>query len=175
MEKPSVQYRDAYMAFYQDWVRSGESIVPWVVERDPSDFEAYVEFLYSMDSEEKAKDGEWVPHSTYWLLDEKDDVVGAFNLRHRLNEKLLESGGHIGYGIRPSARRKGYASFQLGKAIGIAREQGIDRLFLVCDSDNEASERTIRRHGGILENEITTSEGLRVKRFWIEPGAGNER
>ncbi|GBG10870.1 GCN5 family acetyltransferase [Paenibacillus agaridevorans] len=165
--KPSVQYKEAYLAFYQDWIASGESIVPWVVERDPSDFEEYVHFLYSADAEEKVTDNGWVPHSTYWLLDGKDNIVGALNFRHRLNEKLLDSGGHIGYGIRPSARRNGYASFQLGAALDIARGKGLDRLLLVCDSNNEASERTIRKHGGIMEDERMTSEGSTVKRFWI--------
>jgi predicted acetyltransferase len=170
--KPSIAYKEAYMNFYEEWIRSGESIVPWVVERDPSDFEAYVAFLYSADNEEKIADNGWVPHTTYWLLDGQDRVVGAANFRHRLNGKLLESGGHIGYGIRPSERKKGYASFLLGETLGIARRMKLARVLLVCDHDNEASERTIRRNGGVLENELTTEDGNRVKRFWI--GIGEE-
>ncbi|MDQ6420053.1 GNAT family N-acetyltransferase [Paenibacillus sp. LHD-117] len=172
--KPSVDDREAYMAFFEDWIQSGETIVPWVVERDPSDFAAYVDFLYAADSEEKLDNDEWVPHSTYWLKDEEAGIVGAANFRHRLNDKLLDSGGHIGYGVRPSERRKGYASIQLAEMLRIAREHGLTRVLLVCDRENEASERTIRKHGGVLEDERMTSDGHEVKRFWIALGEGNE-
>ncbi|MEK3883356.1 GNAT family N-acetyltransferase [Paenibacillus sp. PL2-23] len=167
--RPSVDFREAYVAFYEDWRRSGEDIVPWVVEREPFDMEEYVAFLYATDSEEKLPQDGWVPHSTYWLLhEETGEIVGAVNIRHRLNDRLLEGGGHIGYGIRPAARGKGYASIQLAEALRAAKSLGIDRALLVCDSDNVASERTIRRAGGVLENELTTSNGHHVKRFWIE-------
>lgn len=168
--QPSTVYKDAYMDFYEEWIRSGESIVPWVVERNPMDFEAYVNFLYSQDDDDKILESGWVPHTTYWLLDDRDRVVGACNFRHRLNVNLLESGGHIGYGIRPSERKKGYASFLLGETLSVAREKGLGRVLVVCDHDNEASERTIRRNGGVLEDERTTGDGHRVKRFWIALG-----
>ena len=87
--QPSMEYREQYLAFYRDWVDSGEDIIPWVVERDPSDFEAYVEFLYSEDSDEKVSNENWVPHSTYWLIDGDENIVGAVNIRHRLNQKKV--------------------------------------------------------------------------------------
>jgi predicted acetyltransferase len=170
LAQPSIAYKDAYLDFYEEWIRSGESIVPWVVERNPIDFEAYVQFLYSQDDDEKILESGWVPHTTYWLLDARDRVVGASNFRHRLNGSLLESGGHIGYGIRPSERKKGYASFLLAETLGVASGKGLGRVLVVCDHGNEASERTIRRYGGVLEDERTTGDGRRVKRFWIALG-----
>ncbi|RJE87618.1 GNAT family N-acetyltransferase [Paenibacillus sp. 1011MAR3C5] len=167
--KPSLAYREAYMDFYEDWLTEGvEAIVPWVVEGDPQDFEAYVAFLYAADSEEKLTDDGFVPHSTYWLINEEEEIVGAVNIRHRLNQKLLESGGHIGYGIRPSRRGRGYASVQLAEALKVVKGMGIERVLLVCDHDNEASERTIRRAGGVLESLFTTDKGEVLKRFWID-------
>ncbi|MFF2886554.1 GNAT family N-acetyltransferase [Paenibacillus sp. NPDC057967] len=167
--EPSLAYREAYTNFYEDWMTEGiDAIVPWVVEQDPRDFEAYLAFLRAADSEEKLKDDAFVPHSTYWLINEDEEVVGAVNIRHRLNQKLLESGGHIGYGIRPSRRGRGYASVQLAEALKITKAMGIDRVLLVCDHDNEASERTIRGAGGVPDSPFTTEKGEVLKRFWID-------
>lgn len=167
--EPSMAYRHAYMDFYEDWMTEGtDAVVPWVVAQDPQDFEAYLAFLSSADSEEKLKDDAFVPHSTYWLINESEEVVGAVNIRHRLNEKLLNSGGHIGYGIRPSRRGKGYASLQLAEALKITKTMGIDRVLIVCDEDNVASERTIRGAGGMLDSFFTKENGEVVKRFWVE-------
>lgn len=167
--RPSAEYREPYIAFYKEWIDSGEPMVPWVIEKDPADFDAMLDFLYSQDSEEKLTDSLWVPHSTYWLIDGHENVVGAVNIRHRLNDKLLQSGGHIGYGIRPSARRKGYATVQLELALRKARELGIGSVLLVCDRSNIGSEKTIRNNGGRFDSEVTEEDGSIVKRFWIDP------
>ena len=166
--KPSMKYREAYLSFYADWIDSGEDMVPWVIEKDPADFQAMIEFLYAEDCEEKINDSSWVPHSTYWLLDDQNNVVGAVNIRHRLNENLFYRGGHIGYGIRPSARRKGYATLLLAGALEKTRELGISRALVVCDNGNLGSERTIIRNGGVFESEFIEDDGNIVKRFWIE-------
>ncbi|MDQ1911425.1 GNAT family N-acetyltransferase [Paenibacillus sp. GD4] len=168
--KPSVEYRTQYLDFYEDWIRSGEDIVPWVVEKEPYDFGAYIDFLYAEDSEEKLSTPGWVPHSTYWLWNEEDVLVGAVNIRHRLNPKLLNSGGHIGYGIRPSYRRRGYAGFLLGESLKLLKKMGGDKALLVCDNDNIGSERTIVKHGGVFESEFREDDGNVVKRFWIDLG-----
>lgn len=166
--RPSAEYRDSYRSFYEEWKRTGEEFVPWVVERDPADFAAMLEFLYDQDSEEKLDDDKWVPHSTYWLIDGRREVVGVTNIRHRLNEKLRNSGGHIGYGIKPSARRRGYASALLALALRKTAELGLERILLVCDRGNIGSERTILKNGGRFESEFTEADGTVVKRFWIE-------
>lgn len=165
--RPSTDYRRQYISFYEDWRKSGEDIVPWVVERNPADFGAMVDFLYAQDSEEKLNDANWVPHSTYWLVDEWEKIVGAVNIRHRLNARLLNSGGHIGYGIRPSERRKGYAAALLALALDKTRELGLEQVLVVCDKGNIGSERTIVKNGGRLESEYTEDDGNVVRRFWI--------
>ncbi|SDY02728.1 GNAT family N-acetyltransferase [Paenibacillus sp. CF384] len=164
--KPSVALQEAYLAFYREWIESGEDIVPWVVSKDPSDFEAYVNELNEACKEENTPDG-WVPHSTCWLLDGDGHVVGAANIRHRLNQKLLESGGHIGYGIIPSERRKGYAAQLLALSLQETDALGIREVLVICDQDNIGSERTILRNGGKFESSFTEAHGNVVKRFWI--------
>jgi predicted acetyltransferase len=170
--KPSAEYEQAYRSFYEDWMQSGEDIVPWVVEKDPADFAEMLAFLYAQDSEEKLMslqaDKRWVPHSTYWLLNEAGVLVGAVNIRHRLNEQLLNSGGHIGYGIRPSQRRKGFAKQLLALALQQTDELGISQVLLVCDRGNMGSQRTIVANGGTFDSEYTEADGNVVGRFWIQ-------
>ncbi len=107
-----------------------------------------------------------VPADTYWVTDHAGDgcvVVGFLQLRHTLNARLREIGGHIGYSIAPSHRRRGHATRALVLALGRAREIGIDRALVTCHDDNPASARTIEAAGGVLED---TRAG--VRRYWIE-------
>jgi predicted acetyltransferase len=165
--KPSIVYQDEYLAFYEEWKSSGESIVPWVVSRDPSDFEGMLQFLYENESREYIPEN-WVPSSTYWLVSADKRVIGAVNIRHDLTEYLLNCGGHIGYGIRPTERQKGYATKLLAMALEITKELGIKKVLVVCDKDNIASERTILNNGGIPDTSFTEENGNVVKRMWIE-------
>ncbi|NHN34610.1 GNAT family N-acetyltransferase [Paenibacillus agricola] len=167
---PSLDFHEQYLLFYKDWVNSGEEIIPWVVQKDPGDFKRMLEFLYSEDSEEKLTNPNWVPHSTYWLINEENKLVGVVNIRHRLNEQLLNGSGHIGYGISPSHRRKGYASVQLSEALHITKAMGLDKVLLVCNKGNIGSEKTILKHGGIFESEFLEDGGHIVRRFWIRVG-----
>ncbi|RTE02376.1 GNAT family N-acetyltransferase [Paenibacillus whitsoniae] len=167
--QPALVYQQAYLSFYEDWKSTGEDIVPWVVEREPYDFAGMLDFLYSQDVEDKIVDDTFVPHSTYWLLDhDNNKIIGAVNIRHRLNRKLFNCGGHVGYGIRPSERGKGYASILLALTLEIIKEMAIEKVLLVCDRGNHASEKTIIKNGGQFESEYTEDDGNVVRRFWIQ-------
>jgi predicted acetyltransferase len=112
---------------------------------------------------------DFVENSTYWLVHPSGRVLGGVNIRHRLNEHLATSGGHIGYGIRPSERRKGYAAEQLRLALDIMGEMGIRKVLIVCDKDNPGSARTILKNGGALDSEAEDPEtGKLFQRYWIE-------
>jgi predicted acetyltransferase len=111
----------------------------------------------------------WV-HCSYWWIVEDNEVLGAIALRHELNDFLARAGGHIGYGVRPSARRRGLASFALGAVLPYARKLGLDRVLITCNVDNEGSRRTIEANGGVLED-IRDTEIGRLRRYWISlPG-----
>lgn len=94
--RPTVELREAYIEFFQDWQESGEDMVPWVISKDPTNYEEMLEFLFKNEDKQYIADG-WVPSSTFWLVNEDRKVVGAVNIRHALTEKLFNSGGHIGY------------------------------------------------------------------------------
>ncbi|MFK0233587.1 GNAT family N-acetyltransferase [Streptomyces vinaceus] len=106
-------------------------------------------------------------HATYWWITEGDTYLGAIDLRHYLNGFLLDAGGHIGYGIRPSARRRGLAGWALGAVLYEARLLGMDRVLLTCDPGNTGSVRTIERGGGVLEDVRETLVGPK-RRYWID-------
>lgn len=167
LARPTIELQKQYMEFYQEWKNSGEEMIPWVIQKDPSDFPAMVQSVLDQEKAEGLPEG-WVPDSTYWLVTEDQEVVGAVNIRHSLTEKLFNCGGHIGYGIRPSARRKGYATKLLAMSLEKSKELGIDRALVVCDATNEASERTILNNGGVRDVDYIEEDGNVVRRFWIE-------
>ncbi|WP_183092527.1 GNAT family N-acetyltransferase [Nocardioides stalactiti] len=115
-----------------------------------------------------------VPSTYYWITAEDggpdDEVIGFLNLRHDLNDFLLEEGGHIGYSVRPARRRQGHASRALGLSVAAAGALGIDRVLLTCDTDNEASARTIEANGGVLED---VRKGKR--RYWVTVPSSQRR
>lgn len=135
--------------------------------KDPYDFRGMIKFLIDSENEENIHEF-WVPHSTYCLINGERKVVGAVIIRHRLNQKLLNSGGHIGYGIRPFARRKSYASVLLSLVLQKTKELGLHKVLVVCDKGNLGSERTIIKTGGSFESEYIEDNGNVVRRFWIE-------
>jgi predicted acetyltransferase len=105
-------------------------------------------------------------HCTYWWIAEGDAVLGSIALRHELNDFLLNAGGHIGYSVRPSARRRGLASYAVGEVVKEAAALGLPRVLITCDVTNEASRRTILGAGGIQEDVRDTVLGT-VRRFWM--------
>ncbi len=106
-----------------------------------------------------------VPSTTFWgVVDNK--VVGNLNLRHYLNKHLREVGGHIGYGVKPSERRKGYATEILRLGLKQAWKLGIKKVLVTCDESNVGSKKVIEANGGIFINK-TKKDGVTKLRFWI--------
>nr|WSX53631.1 GNAT family N-acetyltransferase [Streptomyces sp. NBC_00974] len=129
-------------------------------------FAAWVERLHGY-SDRRLPIEQGRVHATYWWIAEGDTYLGAIDLRHYLNAFLVDAGGHIGYSVRPSARRRGLAGWALGSVLYEARLLGIDRVLLTCDPDNEASVRTIEGNGGVLEDVRETLIGPK-RRYWID-------
>jgi predicted acetyltransferase len=109
----------------------------------------------------------WVP-STFLVAEVGGEVVGRSSIRHELNGFLAHEGGHIGYGVRPQHRRRGYASEILRQSLVVARALGVERALVTCDETNTGSVRVIESCGGALESTVDGEKGDRVRRYWID-------
>lgn len=110
------------------------------------------------------------PLTTQYICvrEEDDEVVGVIQIRHRFNEFLEKYAGHIGYCVRPSERRKGYASRMLAQALPECSRLGIDDVLVCCLAENEASRRTILANGGVYESKVFEPDSQSwIERYWI--------
>ncbi|MCQ2355192.1 MAG: GNAT family N-acetyltransferase [Clostridia bacterium] len=164
--KLSDKYKRQLFEMMDKWLAVEQHFSPYMIRRnDYHDFEYYLE---NLEIKEETEDGR-VPDSTFFCLDEDRDIfVGAVNIRHYLNDSLLFTGGHIGDGIRPDERRKGYATAMIGLALEECRKLGIKRVLMTCDKDNIGSAKSIIKNGGVLENEVINEDGIWEQRYWID-------
>jgi predicted acetyltransferase len=130
-------------------------------------FEEWLQGVRNAENEATLREG-YVPSSTYLAVRTSDDkLIGILAIRHRLNEALKIKGGHIGYSVRRSERRKGYGTQMLNQALSVCRDMGITKVLLTCDKDNTGSASVIRSNGGVLRDEYTTKDGVLAQRYWI--------
>ncbi|MBP5209274.1 MAG: GNAT family N-acetyltransferase [Clostridia bacterium] len=114
---------------------------------------------------------EYVRSSQYIYVREEDEkIVGVIQIRHELNEYLKKFGGHIGYSVAPSERRKGYATRMLAEALGKCREAGLTWVLITCFPENEGSRRTIQKNGGVYLDTIPYEDtpGQMIERYRID-------
>jgi predicted acetyltransferase len=127
----------------------------------PDGFAVYVAKLHTDADPDAPRPEDRVPCTTWWWV-EGSTFLGRIALRHRLNERLRRHGGHIGYDVRPAARRRGHATAMLAAVLPRARELGIDSALLTCEVGNVASRRVIEANGGVLEDELAG-----MLRYWV--------
>lgn len=153
------------LADYADGPMDGSGFPPDAAPaRTPEAFTAYLERCRREEDESIPPAPGRVHGSFRWIM-EGDRLLGFIALRHELNDFLLRQGGHIGYSVRPSARRRGVATAALRLMLTEAAARGIDPVLVTCEATNAASRRTIERCGGVLENQIDGK-----LRFWIGEG-----
>ncbi|MEU1684347.1 GNAT family N-acetyltransferase [Micromonospora sp. NPDC005707] len=164
---PTTRLHSAWLAAHREWGpgrhEDGFGLRPTDEVIAPAGFAAWVARL--TEESERAPDGGGVRCTYRWIV-EDGTVLGGIALRHELDDFLLRVAGHIGYGIRPSARRRGLATWALGRMLDEARRLGLERVLLVCADGNTASARTIERQGGVLEGIRDTDLGA-ARRYWI--------
>lgn len=165
LEKPTLEMEADYMRFAQEWQNADEEIIPYSARLLGNSYSKWLDNTSKFEYFETCPDG-FVPASTYFLM-RNTRILGAINIRHCLNDYLFNYGGHIGYGIRPSEREKGYATRMLSMALTLAKQLGVTRVLITCDQDNIASAKTIKANGGVLENEVIEDDSI-TQRYWIE-------
>jgi len=165
---PTSKHREEWLGYLKEWSLTGEGMTPWALDPCGGDFDRFLEVTEQFSTGVDIPPDK-VPAGLFLLVDGASDrILGAVSIRYRLSDYLLHYGGHVGYGIRPAERRKGYAKKLLSLALEICRAHGIKRVLVTCDTVNVASARTIRANGGVLEDEVIHPDGSPVQRYWIE-------
>lgn len=131
------------------------------------DVDTWQDYLRRVDRYQYGTEAPWVP-ATFLVADVDGRIVGRSSIRFELDPLLAREGGHIGYGVILSERRKGYATEILIQSLDILFRAGIQRVLLTCGTDNEGSAKVIQRCGGVHESVVTSTHGQLIRRYWIE-------
>ena len=165
---PTEEYKDRLIDFRDEILETDAKIEGSSNLLRYKDINDWLEHIRLHGSIDTVPAGE-VPATQYIYVREEDGkIVGVTQLRHYLDRSLAMYFGHIGYGIRPSERRKGYATAMLHDLLDICRQRGMDRVMISCLADNEASRRTILNNGGVLEETVwMPSREVYIEKYWI--------
>ena len=163
--RPTVEYKKQIVEMMDEWSATGEKIIPWPIRR--VDYHNFDEYINDFNRETIEPSVAGVMATTYFaLLEVENKMVGAVSIRHNLNDSLLRSGGNIGDGVRPTERRKGYATEMIFLALEKCRDMKMEKVLMTCDKSNVGSAKSIISNSGIMENEYE-EDGIIEQRYWI--------
>lgn len=163
---PSEKYKEQINNYKDEFIRNGDSMDGTAGLQNADTFENWYSAIIDNSNEKTVREG-LVPATTYLSIRKSDSkLVGMIDIRHKLNEYLLNFGGNIGYSIRKTERRKGFATEMLKLALEKCKDMRMDKVLITCDKDNIASAKTIIINGGILENEVAEDNSI-TQRYWI--------
>ena len=171
MIEPAAEYEQAIRAYRQEFLDAGDSMDGTGALRRIDDPLEWIELSKRGKDPLTVPDG-LVPATQYMLVREGDKkVLGMLQIRHCFNDHLEKFGGHIGYSVAPSERRKGCAKLMLKGALPKCRELGIGEVLVTCVKGNEGSRRTILDNGGVYESTVyEPDEKVELERYWITLG-----
>lgn len=167
--KASSEYKDLIIDMLDEWKeynkRHDTDHSPMAIFYEGKDFNDY---MYTLNVLSLNPGQPLVPASTFFALDlDRNIMVGAINIRHYLNDSLLNSGGHIGDGVRPSERRKGFATEIIRLGLIECKKLGIYKVLISCKKWNQASRKTIVRNGGVYYRDVNI-ENETLEQYWID-------
>lgn len=165
--KPSLDYASEIMAYRQDFLLSGDSMDGCGNLRECTTAEEWIK-TNELTSHEETCPSDKVSSDKYLAISLVDNkVVGIIDFRHHIDHPILSVwGGHIGYSVRPSERRKGIATEMLRLNLKECKEFGLHKVMITCDHDNIGSMKTILANGGIFERSVEV-DGKVINRYWI--------
>lgn len=156
--RPAAEHEAAALDFRQEFFDHDEPVINGSELLDKTD--SYADWLSSVTDNTSAEtvNPDWVVTDTFFALDQTGRIVGIIDLRHTLNV-FLKDFGNTGYSVRPTERRKGYATEMLRMLLEVARNVGLDSLQLSVEPANEPSVKTIVKNGGTYERSFAFSGG----------------
>ena len=166
--RPTDEYAAQLMEYRQEFLDAGDSMDGCGPLRRYENPEEYIQLC--RDYEDPATVPAHLVPATQLLFIRKcdDKLVGMLQIRHCFNDYLEKYSGNIGYSVRPSERRKGYAKQMLKAALPFCRELGLDKVLISCIDGNIGSEKTILANGGVYESTVHEPDrNIDLKRFWI--------
>ncbi len=168
--KPDLVFFDQYNDMMKEWCESGTQIAPWFLNEPFDTQEEFAKFIKMLDMCKNAsEDSPYASTSSFFVIDEQGHLIGATSLRHYLTTEGLNSWGHIGYGIRPSERNKGYAVCSLKLMLEQAKAKHISKVLIGVHESNIYSWKAVEKCGGILENTVFVSgDDEPVRRYWVD-------
>lgn len=173
LEIPSIERKNKIIDYINEFVLynsdiNGTGSLDRILEGDT--FEQSLERCLNMENEEYAKKLGRCQSKTFLLIRENDNkIIGTINVRWNLSEEMKQFGGNIGYGIRPTERRKGYNKINLYLGLIEAQKLGLNKVMLDCDVYNLGSAKTMQALGGVLERtEVDPSDGLLTSVYWFK-------
>ena len=164
---PTAEDKDAVMEYKEEFLSSGQAMAGVGALDKLDTFEEWLEKIQNDIDPNTCGEGR-VP-STLYLSYRKEDnkLIGMIQIRHELNDYLLQYGGHIGDSVRPSEQGKGYATEQICLALQRCKQLNIYKVLITCKKSNVASAKTIIKNNGILENEVDNNGDI-MQRYWID-------
>lgn len=168
--KPTQQLEKELLTYLSDFKDNLDDLHGASSLEQFKDMKDWINHLYLYENRDTMPNKSFVPGHQYILIRQSDSkVLGMLHLRLELNDYLLNYGGHIGYSIAPSERKKGYGSIMLKEALHKARDFQLEKVLITCDDDNPGSYKVIENNQGIIENKIfDEATGKDVRRYWIE-------
>lgn len=171
LAKPDLYFFKQYNEMMTEWSESGTQIAPWFLDKPFDNLEDFAEFIRMLDDCERGNlDKKYSSTTSYFVTDENGRLIGAASLRHYLTAEGYKTWGHIGYGVRPCERRKGYATQILKMVLAEAKVKKIQRVLLGCHSSNIGSAKVIENCGGVFENTVADPDDMNetIRRYWID-------
>ena len=169
--KPNKEDENAILELLEKWHAFGGRMNPGLLRKCRNNYDEWLKLLYNW--ENGINIGQEVPQTLYLLKNNGNEILGAVSLRHYLNETNFTDGGHIGYGICPPFRGKGYGNLILSLALEKMREMKIEKVLVTCDKDNIPSQKVILRNNGIFENHAFDEDKVLINRYWIDNKSKN--
>ncbi len=169
--RPDLYFFNEYNDMMTEWNKSGTQIAPWFLDKPFENLEDFAGFIQMLDNCENANlDKNYSSTSSYFVIDENDKLIGATSLRHYLTVEGYNTWGHIGYGVRPSERRKGYAAQMLKIMLDEAKTMKMHKVLISCHTSNIGSVKVIESCGGKLENIVDdpNETGKTINRYWFK-------